>query len=240
MEKSPVRLALADDVFVCVVDRHAVFLDLGRDDYSAVPLLSMPDADAVPAVVEEFLQRELQRHRDDLRAAGLLCNAGSGHSGLVDFLAITPVAGHVFGRDDSRCYGVSVPQSPPRIRLGDWLQFFLASWKASRLLRRRHIAKIAAHVIRRKANRPVELNLDDLRRQLAIFRRLRPWYPRSYLCLWDSLALLEFLAARRHFPDWIYGVQVEPFGAHCWLQVGDKVLNEDTEYAQQFVPIMLV
>lgn len=241
MEQSPARLKLADDVFVCIVDRHAVFLDLGRDDYSAVPLLAMPDADAVPEAVEEFLQAELQRHRGDLQAVGLLCNAGSGHSGLVDFLSISPADDHVFGRDDDRCYGISAVQgSLPRIRLGDWLQFFLAAWKASRLLRHRHIAKIAAHVIRRKASHRVELNLEDLRRQLSIFRRLRPWYPRAYLCLWDSLALIEFLATRRHFPDWIYGVQVEPFGAHCWLQVGDKVLNEDTEYAKQFVPIMLV
>jgi len=54
------------------------------------------------------------------------------------------------------------------------------------------------------------------------------------------LALLEFLAIKNLYPTWVFGVQAQPFGAHCWLQEGDKLLNESVEYAGQFTPIMAV
>ncbi|RYZ14310.1 MAG: lasso peptide biosynthesis B2 protein [Alphaproteobacteria bacterium] len=59
-------------------------------------------------------------------------------------------------------------------------------------------------------------------------------------CLYDALALLEFLALKNLYPTWVFGVQAQPFGAHCWLQSSDILLNESTEYAGQFTPIMTV
>lgn len=242
MEQSRQTLSLADDVFVCVVDRHAVFLDLGRDDYSAIPLRSAAEIEhAKDAAVAEMLAEELDLHRADLQSAGLILQGGRGAGRLVEFRSIPQASGHFLGRDDSRCFGFStLRRHRPKVGLVDVVGFYWACWKASHLLRRRHISKIAARVRGRKRRSPNELRVDELRRQLLIFRRLRPWYPRSYLCLFDALALVEFLARRRLFPEWVFGVQVEPFGAHCWLQTGDKVLNDDTEYAQQFTPIMSI
>ncbi len=242
MEESHTALSLADDVFVCVVDGHAVFLDLGKDDYSAIPLRSVVEGErANSSTMSAMLAQELSYHEADLRAAGLVSEGPGDASRLVDYLSLPPANGHFLGRDDARCFGLStLRRNRPKFGINDLVGFYLACWKASRLLKRRHISQIVARVRRRKGRAPVEVRRDDLRRQLLIFRRLRPWYPRSYLCLWDALALLEFLARRRLFPEWVFGVQVEPFGAHCWLQTGDKVLNDDTEYALQFTPIMAV
>jgi hypothetical protein len=240
MEAPHPSLSLLDDVYLCVVDGHAVFLDLGKDDYSAVPLQSAPEGEDAHAV-GRYLAQELSVHKAELESAGLVSEGAADRNRLADFLSLTHPSDHFLGRDDSRCFGFSTARpNRPKVEIGDVVGFYLACWKASRLLKRRHISKIAARVRRRKDRRPAELRVDELRRQLLIFRRLRPWYPRSYLCLWDALALLEFLARRRLFPEWVFGVQVEPFGAHCWLQTGDKVLNDDTEYARQFTPIMSV
>jgi hypothetical protein len=54
------------------------------------------------------------------------------------------------------------------------------------------------------------------------------------------LALIEFLARRRLYPLWVFGVQAQPFGAHCWVQSNGHLLNEGMEYARQFTPIMSV
>ena len=63
---------------------------------------------------------------------------------------------------------------------------------------------------------------------------------RSYLCLFDSLALIHFLARFRVFPDWVFGVTADPFEAHCWVQTGGVVLNDTVERVSAFTPIMSI
>jgi hypothetical protein len=69
---------------------------------------------------------------------------------------------------------------------------------------------------------------------------LRPLYPRDYLCLFDSLALIEFLAQHGLYPTWVFGVTSDPFMAHCWVQEGDTLLNDTVAHVGQFVPLMTV
>jgi hypothetical protein len=59
-------------------------------------------------------------------------------------------------------------------------------------------------------------------------------------CLFDSLALLEFLARYDIHPDWIFGVQTRPFAAHCWVQSDDVVFNDTVENVSVYTPIMVV
>jgi len=59
-------------------------------------------------------------------------------------------------------------------------------------------------------------------------------------CLFDSLALLNFLASFSLFPQWIFGVQMRPFVAHCWVQHENAVLNDTPERVRDYVPIMSV
>jgi hypothetical protein len=73
-----------------------------------------------------------------------------------------------------------------------------------------------------------------------VFDSLRLFYPRPYLCLFDSLALIHFLARFGLYPDWVFGVQADPFEAHCWVQAGSVVLNDTVERVSAFTPIMYV
>lgn len=59
-------------------------------------------------------------------------------------------------------------------------------------------------------------------------------------CLWDSLALAFFLLRRKVQCEWVFAVQMQPFGAHCWIESGDVLLNDALEYARQFIPIIRV
>ena len=163
-------------------------------------------------------------------------------SSIDTYLRIERAHAHIFHPDDQRAFGLTGEAARElRIAPADAWAFFLASWRASRRLKRRHIRDVVHDVRARKERAGVQpTDLEAFRRQAAIFRRLRPWYPRSYLCIFDSLALVEFLARRRLYPLWIFAVQAQPFGAHCWVQAGGHLLKEGSEYAAQFTPIMAI
>ena len=82
-------------------------------------------------------------------------------------------------------------------------------------------------------------DLQAMRSLVEIFRRLRPLLPPTHTpCLVNSVALIEFLAAHGQFPRLVFGVQAHPFGAHCWVQHDDIVLNSSVGEVLQFTPIM--
>ncbi|HYD86044.1 MAG TPA: lasso peptide biosynthesis B2 protein [Vitreimonas sp.] len=239
------RLYLAEDVYVCVTEGHGVFLDLKQDKYSAVMFVGAPAAsggdDAADYDSASALAEKLAQQSKALLAAGLLTtDKAKGKS--IEATPIERPHGHIFGLDDQRAFGLTGPAAAElEITLRDLWDFFAASWKASRELKTKHISQVVERARRRKrAARDPDTDIEQLRRRTAIYRRLRPWYPRKYLCLYDSLALVEFLARRKVYPVWVFAVQAQPFGAHCWVQHEGLLLNEGTEYAGQFTPIMSI
>jgi hypothetical protein len=50
--------------------------------------------------------------------------------------------------------------------------------------------------------------------------------------------MLEFLASYRFLPQVVFGVIADPFQAHCWLQEGNVVLNDDLERVGKYKPIL--
>ena len=121
--------------------------------------------------------------------------------------------------------------------------FFASFARASRELRRQPFHLTVESVrVRKNHNRrraPV-FDFERMRVLVSAFDRLRWLYPRSYLCLFDSLALIHFLASFRVFPEWVFGVTADPFEAHCWVQVGNMVLNDTVERVSAFTPIMYI
>ena len=234
-------LRLNDDVYFCVTEGVGVFLDLKRDEYSAIPIPPELAAcgDRIP---EEDILSAFERHRIDLIRENLLVGESAGQGDLTSYQRLQRPSSNVFAPDDQRAFGLGGEEGRAvRIGFRDLLDFFLASRKASRDLKRRQLHDVIAEVRSRKAVSGGDtFGLEALKRETAIYRRLRPWYPRPYLCLFDGLALVEFLARRGLFPDWVFAVQAQPFGAHCWVQAGEQLLNEATECAREFTPIMVV
>jgi hypothetical protein len=75
---------------------------------------------------------------------------------------------------------------------------------------------------------------------VADFHRWIPYAPVSGKCLLRSFMLLRLLRRRGHDALWVFGVRTWPFYAHCWLQCGDVVLDDDVERVTAFTPIMAV
>ncbi|GAD58270.1 hypothetical protein MBEBAB_0520 [Brevundimonas abyssalis TAR-001] len=38
----------------------------------------------------------------------------------------------------------------------------------------------------------------------------------------------------------VFGIKLVPFGAHCWVQAGETVLNDTVDNVSEYTPIMVV
>ena len=133
----------------------------------------------------------------------------------------------------------------PRLAIGPahvW-NFFAASLTASKDLRWGSLHRTVHKVETRKlaqARNVAAMDKAVVTDLFEIFRTLRPYYIRPYLCMFDSLALLHFLARYGVYPQWVYGVKLQPWGAHCWVQAGDLVVNDLVDNVRDYIPIMSI
>ena len=72
------------------------------------------------------------------------------------------------------------------------------------------------------------------------FWTLLPYLPIEGECLVRSSLLMRFLRAAGLDADWVFGVRLHPFAAHCWVQVNGVCLNDDVERLSAYAPIMVV
>ncbi|HEY8586949.1 MAG TPA: lasso peptide biosynthesis B2 protein [Rhodanobacter sp.] len=72
-------------------------------------------------------------------------------------------------------------------------------------------------------NRP---QAERLIESAGAFRHARRCVPIDTSCLLDSISMVKFLARRRLPADIVFGVALNPFAAHCWVQAGEWLLND--------------
>lgn len=59
-------------------------------------------------------------------------------------------------------------------------------------------------------------------------------------CLARSVAVATKLAASGVAADLVIGVHVRPFGAHCWIQVADRLVNDRYDAVRAYTPILVL
>lgn len=228
-----------DDVFLphhvhcCRRSDAFVFLDLAQDEYTlitgeaAATLGKLTDdaGSTAPA------PRRLESLREMIQA-GLLTmdpKAGRKFTATHGALVIQPLL-------DSE----TTPR--PATKFSHVYNFIIACTTAAVRLRWSHIQNTVSAVATRKARRASRqrIDLDEARELAAIFHRLRSLFPANYLCLFDSLALVEFLARHDVFPDWVFGVKLAPWAAHCWIQHQEFAFDASVEEAADYTPIMVI
>ena len=228
---------------VCRARRHWIILDVHSDQYYCIPArqfdLLGPYIHGWPSVASE-LPPASDRHSETTKdVLAQLVSKGVLTERLTSEreLSLSPLAGptSILKTDD-------VP-SAHCSRALLVTTFWIACATADRRLRKQTFESIVQRVDARRSGRAAQRPADDLqilRYLVAAFNSLRLWYPRAYLCLFDSLALLEFLSWHGIYPRWTSGVTADPFQAHCWLQDGPIVLNDVLSRVCGFTPIMSV
>lgn len=223
---------LPQHVHFCCRGDSLVFLDLRADDYT---LVSGDAASAIRMLCSHSQGSSAFAHDmsclEDVLRGGLLTQ--DAHAGR----RIRPAQIEFATRSVDDIAAAHLRLSPSRIG-----HFLGACTWALTALRFQPLERIVVRVQRRKALLAHMKSTDapGACQLTSVFHRLRPCFPKSYLCLYDSLALLDFLARYRTFPTWVFGIKLEPWAAHCWVQDGHVVLNEDPEEAAGYTPVMAI
>lgn len=235
---------LPTHVYFCYQDDTVVFLDLESDEYTLIEGSEALAFRAIFCDIRDSLSRQQDvscnpdhRHDDtatvlnELIEDGLLTTATSNCKPVLPTATSAPMEHLV-------CADTAVVS----IQIAHAWNFVVACAVAALRLRLCHIATTVRAVQRRKAQRSdgKPFDFDKARQLVAVFKKLRHYFPADYLCLFDSLALIEFLARYDVFPDWIFAVRPGFWGAHCWIQQDTVAFNEDTEEAESYIPIMVV
>jgi hypothetical protein len=237
------RYALAEHVFVCRNGDHLVLLDLKEDRYWALEASQTVGLGAlvggwpvkadVPTDSPDAPSPETTAALDVLRGRGLLTEGVPPGKSATPVTAIVPV--HELTTES---------ETAPGPRIGGWFGFLAASAFAKITLRTSPFERVIQRVQRRKELLGPNSGPPDLeraRKLVEAFARYRVFlFSSKNECLYDSLALIEFLARHGIYPDWVFGVQTRPFAAHCWVQYDDIVFNDTVEHVSGYTPIMVV
>jgi len=241
-------LYLASHVHTCLTGGQLVLLDLRRDEYLG---LAGEDAHALAAHVcdwpvvpvsdgsrQRSSEERVRRRLEQLVAKSILTS--------------TPQSKRITPPPVPIVQSALVQERPgirPHVRARDVVGLVLASMRTRRHLRSGTLESAVEHVRLRKESRAGAYGMktaeperdDQVRDAVAAFLYLRPLLFRSKNnCLFDSLALIEYLARRRVFPTWVFGVSVTPFSAHCWVQEETVVFNDSPEHVRRYSPILSV
>jgi Transglutaminase-like superfamily len=115
-------------------------------------------------------------------------------------------------------------------------RFALALGQALLRWHTRSFADLLAWASRPPVRRPVPPS-HDAAQLVAWYEWLLLWLPVRPLCLFRSLLLLHVLRQHGLNARWVFGVSLFPFHAHCWLAIGDLLIGERADRAEEFTPI---
>lgn len=238
------KLLLHRDVYACRTDDGAVLLDLTTGKYFG---LGLETTAAIAPRIQGWIDRKSDGadedcQLDEIESAGILNSLMNDLGLLTDSLELgKPVIPPLLSPTESVPFrGNLLPW--PRISGRHIMAFCCAYLQALFELRCVPIACTVRRVQARKSHcEGAAASMTGTLELVRIFRVLRPFlFTAKNHCLFDSLALIEFLARFGGFPTWVIGVRTRPFGAHSWVVHGNLILNELLEETEGFSPILAV
>ena len=242
---------LAPHVYLCVTDDHVVLLDLKRDKYVGVGRAQMrsmqqsvkgwPELQGAAGKEAQEATAPADSLLSKMLASGMLTTDVARGKEAAPIAMPRPqlALGDIDAQQQGDLFDVR-----PHIRAAHIANFVLACSAARLALRFRSIASVVATAAARKARRAGAVPRLDIRAAqgpVAAYVHLRPLlFTAKDACLFDSLALTNFLARYGVFATWVFGVQTGPFAAHCWVQHGEVVLNDTPDHVRRYTPILAV
>jgi transglutaminase superfamily protein len=233
----PHQYAICRHAHTCVAGGHIVFLDLERDKYLCL------DLEATAALLP-YLHGRSFVIRDPPPGCGSCVDVSHTLAELQqrNLIAMVPL--------DQAAPSVEQIALPTRSILapaGDGYhctaaeacKVFLAVTRSAVMLRCRTLEKTIAHVTQRRDSAVVARVAVGLETLVQRFASCRSGFGRTDACLFNSLALLDFLGLHGLYPKLVFGVCMRPFHAHCWVQHEDAVLGDTLEQVSRFTPIMV-
>lgn len=232
---------LSPFVFACNTGRNCMFLDLRRDRYISAPQPLM--AALAPWITDWHLtstvppipppnEIDVDKLLKDLLNAGILCTDRR------PTVVSEPIPAATHTGNAWLCRRRSA-DPPYTIRMRSILDLLRTDFSLRTVGLWRIVTGLSARAEKLKTSSHPDLS-NAAETLVSHFLAVRPWYPRDYLCLFDSLALMLFLLQEGIRARLIFGVREDPFAAHCWVQYGSLVLNDYFDRTRLYTPIMAI
>ena len=234
---------IPNHIYLCRTREGILFLNLRNEKYVGV---SGTELQCVRALVPGWPIGTLRGDEPELTERAVQAARKLHDAGLLTTDPRSGKAAHPPQVED----GVSsllqqIPNSPSRGTLTHLVRLTYAAITVAGILKFRSLEYAVRRIRRRKMARGAHIYTAVEATGIAAlaqnFFRLRPFvYSSQGKCLYDCLALLEFLAYFELFPTLVIGVATFPFRAHCWLQYGPLVLTDYLENTRVYTPILVV
>lgn len=219
---SPDPVHVAPDVHLVAVAEDVVLLDARQDRYLCLP-------GAAASITLSSCRRRLGIAdpvlRDELVAAGLVAT-------------VAPPS--LPWRPPAAPRRSALPDTVETLRAGDLGDIAWAMALLGRHYWRRPFLDLTRDAQARANLSNPGVDEPALMAIAAAFQRWAPYAPTSAKCLLRAFVLLRLLQRHGHHARWVFGVRTWPFEAHCWLQVGDLVLDDDVERVRTLEPILVI
>ncbi|AOH85637.1 hypothetical protein AWL63_18520 [Sphingomonas panacis] len=218
---------LRQDLFFCVTNGRAVFLDLKADRYFCLPRV-------IDAVFQSICAGQELTVADQESVKVLLKRDIISE----DPLATSPPAPMVIERAEFEP-ALGSHSRPSALMLARAISAQLTSAVA---LRTRSFASISQSIATRKRQQDITTLEVELRYAQIIeaFAKTTLLFRPGDRCLPRSLAFFSVCRAYGLEPTLIIGVRINPFVAHCWVQNGTRIVHDDSGEATLFAPILAV
>lgn len=210
---------LRPDLSFCFIGERAVLLDLESDRYF---LLRGEPLQAIRDAMAGKLDARHAGNFADYRPHSLFVR---GPDGVAPVTAIRP-----------NLSALEADVRPHRLELRV-RELLGAQYRASFALR---LCGLRATVARWRAVRPVGAIAPDIEKLIAIsqfYAAKRALVPLRRGCVPDSLGLMRLLWRQGLDADLLFGVRLDPFAAHCWVQSDDHVLSDPLSNIVDFTPV---
>lgn len=240
------NLLLTKQTFVALTDETLVFLELHNDNYSCLerrhtkPVarllgLPTPDDDELEEIAADQESEDAAKVIEDLIDRGLVTRdpkEGKRAEFVTQYSELKEMLGYM-------------PGEGPEVRFSDVVRFFKAMIVTKSLLKFASMERIVTRVKHRKDRyyakgraMPDDERLNEL---VETYKILKPLFVTvKDQCLFNSLFLIEFLACYRVYPNWYFGVRLNEFYAHCWVQDRNVIYDDFIQNTCQNQPIMAV
>lgn len=229
---------LAEHVYTCFTNGHIVFLDIKNDRYSALPrevskILSQLVAKRAVSIDELAGEpQEIQNAITNLISRSMLQTLTpqkvQARSPSIDRPRRDLSEANIEGR-----------RNIPFRHTANFLYAYCKALLGTKIFGIGWLLRDLSHP--RNRGRFIEQKGCMLTELMEAFRFIRVFFYKEIdHCYFDCAVHMYFLRRYGFAPAWIFGIKMEPFHAHCWVQVGDVVITSRLTETVMLRPILVV
>lgn len=200
-----------------VIDNHFVFLDLRDGSYKSIKMADI---------------------ESQIRDSIMLCDSSSSINGASSVISSYDYH-HKFG--DVVGAG-SAKKIPCKMWLSSLTHYLRAYIRARSLYDSYDLGLIKTLIAdtHEKIDKLTESRLATIEVYAQIFKAVHAILSPNANCLVSSIAGLLFFQYNNIQTSIVFGVKIDPFRAHCWLEWNKKIVNESESVSVEYSPIFVV